>query len=99
MLTEAVPERAREGRLNLTRAELRAGATATFGAGHVHDVANESDRPALSLHVYSPALTSMSFFDLEGDRLVERAGRWVADDDERVAAAVTHAGISHIDLR
>ena len=28
----------------------------------VHDVANESGRPALSLHVYSPRLTTMSFY-------------------------------------
>ena len=98
VLTEAVPKRDRQGRLTLARAELGAGATATFGAGHVHDVANESDRPALSLHVYSPALTSMSFFDLDGDRLVARADRWEADG-ELVAPALPVTGTAHVDPR
>lgn len=34
-----------------------------FEAGHVHDVVNEGTRPAMSTHVYSPPLTSMTFFD------------------------------------
>ena len=78
-LVEAVPWRDDAGRLSLVRQELRAGATLGFGAWHVHDVTNESDGPALSLHVYSPALTSMTYFDVAGDRLVARATEWVAD--------------------
>lgn len=78
-LVEAVPWRDDAGRLSLVRQELRAGATLGFGAWHVHDVTNESDGHALSLHVYSPALTSMTFFDLAGDRLVARATEWVTD--------------------
>jgi hypothetical protein len=31
----------------------------------VHDVANTTTRPAYSLHVYSPRLTSMSFYPLD----------------------------------
>ena len=37
------------------------------------------DSHTLSLHVYSPALTSMTYFDLAGDRLVSRGTEWVAD--------------------
>src|SRR6202789_1798962 len=61
-LVEAVPWRDDTGRISLVRHELQAGATLAFGAGHVHDVTNESDEHALSLHVYSPALTSMTFY-------------------------------------
>jgi hypothetical protein len=42
-------------------------------------VTNESDGHALSLHVYSPALTSMTFYDMAGDRLVPRAVEAAAD--------------------
>jgi len=41
------------GRLSLVHHELQAESTLGFGAGHVHDVTNESDEQALSLHVYS----------------------------------------------
>src|SRR5271170_4425278 len=72
VLVEAVPWRDDTGRLSLVRHELRAGATLGFGAGHVHDVTNESDGHALSLHVYSPALTTMTFYDVAGEQLVVR---------------------------
>jgi hypothetical protein len=86
-LVEAVPWRDDAGRLSLERSVLPAGATLGFGPGHVHDVTNESSGHALSLHVYSPALSSMNFFDLVGDRLVRRAVRWAADGAEHVLAA------------
>ena len=41
---------------------------------------NRSSRHTLSVHVYSPALSSMSFFDLDGDRLVERERSWVPSE-------------------
>jgi mannose-6-phosphate isomerase-like protein (cupin superfamily) len=34
-----------------------------FGPGHVHDLVNEGPGPALSVHVYTPALRAMTFFD------------------------------------
>ena len=34
-----------------------------FGPGHVHDLANLGPGPALSVHVYSPVLRSMTFFE------------------------------------
>jgi hypothetical protein len=78
-LVEAVPWREDSGRLSLVRHELRAGATLGFGAGHVHDVTNQSEEVALSLHVYSPALTSMTFFEVAGDSLVARDVAWATD--------------------
>jgi quercetin dioxygenase-like cupin family protein len=40
-----------------------AGDSVGFGAHYVHDVRNLSDAPAVSVHAYSPPLTSMTFFD------------------------------------
>jgi predicted metal-dependent enzyme (double-stranded beta helix superfamily) len=78
-LVESTPRRDDAGRLSLVRRELAAGATVGFGAGHVHDVTNVSDRPALSLHVYSPALTSMTFYEVAGGELVVRQVAWTDD--------------------
>jgi len=86
VLTEFVPQWDGTGCLQLQRLELWEGTTHRLGGGHVHSVTNESDRHALSLHVYSPALSSMTFFDLAGDDLVARTGPWRADDDENHAS-------------
>ena len=78
-LVEAVPWRDDTGRLSLVRHELQTGATLGFDAGHVHDVTNESEHHALSLHVYSPALTSMTFYEVAGEQLVVREVAWSDD--------------------
>ncbi len=58
--------------------DLGVGDGKAFGAGYAHDVRNATERPALSLHAYSPRLTTMTRFRFRGDRLevlgVERAG-------------------------
>ncbi|HEY3941057.1 MAG TPA: hypothetical protein VGL60_01120 [Acidimicrobiales bacterium] len=41
---------------------LHAGRHVAFEADRVHDVVNEGPDPATSVHVYSPALTSMTFY-------------------------------------
>ena len=87
-LVEAVPWRDDTGRLALVHNELRAGTTLGFGAGHVHDVTNEAGEVALSLHVYSPALTSMTSFDLVGDRLEAQGLRWAYDGSEERGSAL-----------
>lgn len=50
---------------------LHAGRSVGFGLGHVHDVANPSPTPAVSVHAYSPPLTAMSYYtpDAGGERL------------------------------
>jgi hypothetical protein len=41
-----------------------------FGPEHVHRMANPGDEPALSIHVYAPTLTSMTYFSApDGDGL------------------------------
>ena len=41
---------------------LRAGRSAGFPLGHVHDVGNPDVAPAVSVHAYSPPLTAMSYY-------------------------------------
>lgn len=57
---------------------LSTGTGRRFGAQHVHQVVNDGALPAISLHVYSPALTSMTRYELVDGTLrplaVERAG-------------------------
>jgi quercetin dioxygenase-like cupin family protein len=49
---------------------LRAGRSVGFPLGHVHDVVNRSEEPAVSVHAYSPPLTAMSYYAVEpGPRL------------------------------
>jgi len=42
---------------------LPVGSHVVFGPGHVHDIVNRGLLPALSVHVYSPVLRSMTFFE------------------------------------
>ena len=46
-----------------TRISLPAGAVRALPAGLVHDVLNLDTQPATSIHVYSPPLRSMTFYD------------------------------------
>ncbi|MBB6171908.1 putative RmlC-like cupin family protein [Nocardiopsis mwathae] len=48
---------------------IAGGCGAVFPLGHVHDVVNRSAEPAVSVHAYSPPLTAMSYYRLDGDRL------------------------------
>jgi predicted metal-dependent enzyme (double-stranded beta helix superfamily) len=54
------------GRLRHRR--LPEGALASFGPDHIHDVVNGGARQALSIHVYSPRLRSMTFYENRPDR-------------------------------
>ncbi|BCL17135.1 cysteine dioxygenase [Micromonospora sagamiensis] len=48
---------------------LAAGVGRRFGPRHVHRVTNRGDRPAVSLHVYRPALHRMTRYHLTDGRL------------------------------
>jgi mannose-6-phosphate isomerase-like protein (cupin superfamily) len=67
------PERARPRAV-----VLAAGAARSFGARHVHRITNTGIEPAVSLHVYAPALRVMTRYRLDGGALspvvVEKAG-------------------------
>lgn len=49
-----------------------------FDGHHVHRLANQARRPAVSVHVYGPALSSMTRYQFEGGTLtataIDRAG-------------------------
>jgi hypothetical protein len=57
------------GELFLGRTRRTVGQTVAFGPRLVHDVHNVDPTPAVSLHVYSPPLTSMTYYELTADRL------------------------------
>jgi rhodanese-related sulfurtransferase len=50
----------------------RAGEPRTFGPDYAHDVRNVSLAPAISIHAYSPPLTEMNEYELDGGRLIPR---------------------------
>jgi hypothetical protein len=54
---------------------IRAGAARTFGPGHVHRVVNPSAAVATSLHVYSPPLVSMDFYEAAWSGALQRTHR------------------------
>jgi predicted metal-dependent enzyme (double-stranded beta helix superfamily) len=62
----------------VTSRELGEGAGRRFGPHHIHRVTNRSTRPATSIHVYGPALTTMTRYRLTAAglevRTVEAAG-------------------------
>lgn len=66
------------GRPRLVDSSLAAGTGRWFGAHHIHQITNHGDRPAVSVHVYGPALKTMTRYRLDGDRLrvasIDRAG-------------------------
>ncbi|MEU3570478.1 cysteine dioxygenase family protein [Kitasatospora sp. NPDC036755] len=47
-----------------------AGTTRAFGPEYVHDVRNTAVGPAVTLHAYSPPLSSMAHYDLRAGGLV-----------------------------
>ena len=66
------------GPARIVSRELGEGAGRRFGSHHIHRIENRSTRPAVSVHVYGPALTSMTKYRLGPAgleiRTVERAG-------------------------
>jgi hypothetical protein len=62
----------------MTVRELGEGIGRRFGTRHIHRITNRSGRPAVSLHVYGPALTTMTRYRIGSAGLdvlaVEKAG-------------------------
>jgi rhodanese-related sulfurtransferase/mannose-6-phosphate isomerase-like protein (cupin superfamily) len=48
------------------------GEPCAFGPDYAHDVRNASLAPAVSIHAYSPPLSEMNEYELDGSRLVPR---------------------------
>jgi predicted metal-dependent enzyme (double-stranded beta helix superfamily) len=66
------------GAPRITARELGEGAGRRFGPRHIHRVTNRSTRPATSIHVYGPALSTMTRYRIGQQSLevlaVEAAG-------------------------
>jgi hypothetical protein len=90
-LIEATPWRDDTGRFALHRRTLEVGDVVGFGSHHVHDVVNEARQHAVSLHVYSPPLRTMGFYDVTAKGLEAREVREVRDGCEDGAGAVEDA--------
>jgi len=56
-------------RIDPVARQLTAGSLRPFGTKHVHKVTNNDVEPAVSLHVYSPALIEMNQYAPRGDVL------------------------------
>ena len=61
---------------------VHAGDVRTVGASSPHDVRNRASAPAISIHAYSPPLTEMTRYELDGDDLIPSG----------VHATVSHEG-------
>ena len=59
---EVVEERLAVGRPPLRRA-VRAGGVIDFGASDIHRIAHAGDRPAVTIHAYSPPLWRMGAYE------------------------------------
>jgi predicted metal-dependent enzyme (double-stranded beta helix superfamily) len=79
VLGTLVEQSAAAGQCQASGRTLPRGAVRSFGPAYVHDVRNDSAGPAVSVHVYSPRLTSMRRFGVSSGGLqltgVE-AGPW-----------------------
>ncbi len=65
-------------RIDAWSRELATDELRAFGGRHLHQVDNESDEPAVSLHVYSPGLHEMNDYVVDpsrADRLLLSASR------------------------
>jgi hypothetical protein len=76
-LTERVVSAGRSAVADCT-GDLAAGRVRHFGPHYVHQVTNNASEPAVSVHVYTPALSWMNTYRIDGSTLVrtgtERAG-------------------------
>jgi hypothetical protein len=60
-----------------------------FGPHYVHDVRNLSTTPAVSVHAYSPPLTSMNFYDVDpAGGLLKLASLATEDPEPELASGV-----------
>ncbi len=62
------------GRLAPCERTVTQGVVRSFGPAYIHDVRNDAAEPAVSIHAYSPPLTSMRRFDVTADETVRTTG-------------------------
>jgi rhodanese-related sulfurtransferase len=69
VVATGILEEHRPGEQTLT---IYPGQPRAFGPDYAHDVLNASIAPAVSIHAYSPPLTDMNEYELDGNQLVPR---------------------------
>jgi hypothetical protein len=67
--------------------EHSAGDTVVFGEHYVHDVRNIRQETAVSVHAYSPPLSSMRYYDVDAGRLTTLAHVWTDDPEQAFPVA------------
>ena len=72
-LLEVVVTRNEQGALVTTDRALPTPASVTFGIAHVHEIVNLGPGPAISVHVYAPRLTAMTYYEFSNGLLEPRA--------------------------
>ena len=65
----------------LTETERHEGDAVIFGEHYVHDVRNVHAETAVSVHAYSPPLTQMNYYDVDGHQLTRLASVWTDDPE------------------
>lgn len=67
---------------SLTSRRIGPGQVQTIAPGGVHDVDNRSSEPAVSIHAYSPRLTRMTFYAIDGGRVQPTRTVWTSEPEE-----------------
>jgi hypothetical protein len=65
----------------LTESARSQGDSVVFGEHYVHDVRNVRPEIAVSVHAYSPPLTLMNYYDVDGHQLTRLASMWTDDPE------------------
>ena len=60
------------GGVAIRTSTIEAGQSIRFGARHVHDIVNVEGAAAISVHVYAPRLSSMTYYRMTDDALEAR---------------------------
>lgn len=63
-----------------------------FPVGHVHDVVNVEAEPAVSVHAYSPPLTAMAYYDIDGRGALRRTRTILTGDPEPDVPTIDSTG-------
>jgi predicted metal-dependent enzyme (double-stranded beta helix superfamily) len=72
-LVEIVVAQDRQGALAARSTVLATSASVTFDMTHVHEIVNLGPGPAVSVHVYAPRLTAMTYYEFSNGILEARA--------------------------
>jgi hypothetical protein len=66
-LTETTVRTTSHGMTAIGSRRIGVGEHRRFGSNYIHDITNEEDEQAISVHVYGPRLTTMTFYRLDPD--------------------------------